>query len=61
MNTRNGGVGLFYKNSLPVIVRNDLSLDESIVVELKLGRKKIFFTVLWGGLKRGNRGMSNFY
>ena len=33
-NTRHGGVGLFYKNSLPVIVRNDLSLDESIVVEL---------------------------
>ena len=24
-NTRHGGVGLFYKNSLPVIVRNDLS------------------------------------
>ena len=46
VNTRNGGVGLFYKNSLPVIVRNDSSLDESIVVELKLGRKKIFFTVL---------------
>ena len=31
-----GGVGLFYKNSLPVIIRNDLSFDESIVVELKL-------------------------
>ena len=39
-NTRHGGVGLFYKNSLPVIVRNDLSFDESIVVELKFGRKK---------------------
>ena len=39
-NTRHGGVGLFYKNSLPVIVRNDLSFDESI--ELKFGRKKIF-------------------
>ena len=47
VNTRNGGVGLFYKNSLPVIVRNDLSFDESIVVELKFGRKKIFFTVLY--------------
>ena len=45
-NNRHGGVGLFYKNSLPVIVRDDLSFDESIVVELKLGRKKIFFTVL---------------
>ena len=38
-NSRNGGVGLFYKNSLPVIVRNDLSFDESIVVETKFGRK----------------------
>ena len=46
-NKRHGGVGLFYKNSLPVIVRSDLSFDESIVVELKFGRKKIFFTVLY--------------
>ena len=45
-NTRHGGVGLFYKNSLPVIIRNDLSFNESIIVELKFGRKKIFFTVL---------------
>ena len=46
-NTRHGGVGLFYKNSLPVVVRNDLSFDESIVVEMKFGRKRIFFTVLY--------------
>ena len=46
-NTRHGGVGLFYKNSLPLKVRNDLSFAESIVVELKFGRKKIFFTVLY--------------
>ena len=39
-NTRHGGVGLFYKNSLPVIVRNDLSFDESIALELNFGRKK---------------------
>ena len=44
---RHGGVGHFYRNSLPIIVRNDLSFDESIVVELKFGRKKIFFTVLY--------------
>ena len=41
------GVGLFYKNSLPVVIRNALSFDESIVAELKFGRKKIFFTVLY--------------
>ena len=46
-NVRHGGVGLFFKNSLPVIIRNDLSFDESIVIELKFGRKKIFFTVLY--------------
>ena len=46
-NTRHGGAGFFYQNSLPAIVRNDLSFDESIVVESKFGRKKIFFTVLY--------------
>ena len=46
-NGRHGGVGLFFKNSLPIIVRNDLTFDESIVIELKFGRKKIFFIVLY--------------
>ena len=46
-NTRRGGVGLFYKNSLPVVIRNDLSFEESIVAELKFGRNKIFFTILY--------------
>ena len=41
-----GGVGLFYKNSLPIKLRNDLAFRESIVVELKFGCKKMFFTVL---------------
>ena len=33
-NTRHGGVGLFFKNSLPIKIRNDVSFEESIVVEL---------------------------
>ena len=41
-NTGHGGVRIFYKNSLPVIVRNDLSFDQSIVLELNFGRKKFF-------------------
>ena len=45
--TLHGGVTIFYKNSLPVIVRNDLSFDQSIVLELNFGRKKLFFTVLY--------------
>ena len=46
-NTRHGGVGLFYKNTLNVTVRNDLSFDETIVIELKFGHKKVFFTVIY--------------
>ena len=46
-NVRHGGVGNFFKNSLPVIVRHDLSFNESIVIEIKFGRKIIFFTVLY--------------
>ena len=46
-NVSHGGVGLFYKNSLPTINRSDLAFEESIVVELKFGRKKFFFTVLY--------------
>ena len=46
-NVTHGGVGLFYKNTLPLKRREDLSFDETIVVELKFGRKKIFFTVLY--------------
>ena len=46
-NVSHGGVGIFYKNSLPIVVRRDLSFSESIVIELKLGRKRIFFTVLY--------------
>ena len=46
-NVSHGGVGLFYKNSLPIKKRDDLSFDESIVLELNFGRKLIFFTVLY--------------
>ena len=46
-NVSHGGVGLYHKNSLPVKVRTDLAFDESIVLELKFQRKKIFFTVLY--------------
>ena len=46
-NTRNGGVDLFYKNDLPIKIRDDLLFDESIVVKIVIGRKKIFFTVIF--------------
>ena len=41
-NATHGGVGLFYKNSLPNYVGRDLSFSESIVIKLKFGRKNIF-------------------
>ena len=44
---KKGGVGMFYKDTLPIIIRSDLSFDECIVAELRFGRKKIFFTVLY--------------
>ena len=44
---RNGGVGIFYKDSLPLRIRDDLSFGECLVTELKFGHKKIFFTVFY--------------
>ena len=46
-NSRHGGVGLFFKNVLPIKIRNELSFEESVVVELNFGRKKRFFTVIY--------------
>ena len=45
--SRNGGVAIFYKESLPLRIRHDLSFEECIVSELSFGRKNIFFTVLY--------------
>ena len=44
-NTRHGGVGLFYKNSLPVIIQNDLSLNESIVVKIRLDKDILYCSI----------------
>ena len=46
-NVSHGGVGLFYKDNLHISVRSDLSFNESLVLELKFPRRKIFFTVLY--------------
>ena len=46
-NTARGGVGLLYKNTLPLTIRHDLAFSESIVAEINFGRKKIYFTVLY--------------
>ena len=41
-NNKHGGVGLLYKNSLPLKVREDIAFNETIVVELQFGGKIIF-------------------
>ena len=38
---------MFYKESLPLKIREDLSFSECIVCELIFGHKHIFFTVLY--------------
>ena len=44
---KQGGVGIFYKESLPLQIHSDLSFNECLVVELKFASKKIFFIVLY--------------
>ena len=44
-NSSHVGVGLLYKISLPLKVREDIAFNGTIVVELKFGGKKIFFSV----------------
>ena len=45
-NTRNGGVCLYFKENLPIKERSDLeTIPETIVAEVKLNRKKIFFVL----------------
>ena len=43
-----GGVCIYYKDHLPIIKRNDLcQLHECLVTELRIGKKKCFFTCLY--------------
>ena len=45
-NIRNGGVCLYFKESLPIKRRRDLEkLPETIVAEIKLKKKKVFFVL----------------
>ena len=44
---KQGDVGIYYKESLPLKVRHDLDFAECIVTELSFVGKKIFFAVLY--------------
>ena len=58
-NRKHGGDGLFYKDSLPVTVRHNLSFEESVVVELKFGRN-IFFLLSYTEVLLLNIHLLNF-
>ena len=43
---RSGGVGIFYKESLPLKIREDLSFNESIVCEIIFDHKHFFHSLV---------------
>ena len=47
-NTNRGGVSLYYKENLPLRIRNDISpLQECLVCEIKINKKKCFVSCLY--------------
>ena len=36
------GVGLFYKDSLPIKIRDDIAFDETLVIEIMIDKKRYF-------------------
>ena len=60
-NTKRGGVGLFYKDSLAIIERNDLELlSECLVCQLMIDRKKLFFVVTYRSPSQDHDEFQNF-
>ena len=55
-NIRNGGVCLYFKESLPIKERHDLeTLPETIFAEIKFNTKKIFFDLSYCHPNLSNR------
>ena len=47
-NVSRGGVCVYFRSDLPITIKPDLTfLDECIVMELKVGRKRCFITCLY--------------
>ena len=47
-NLRRGGVCLYFKDHLPLVLRHDLTtLDECLVCDIQNGSKRFFLTVLY--------------
>ena len=59
--TRNGGVCLYFKENLPIRSRTDLAtLPETIVAEIKLNRKKIFFVLSYRHPNTSNAELNEY-
>ena len=61
-NITHGELGLFHKDTLPLKLCKDVSFDESTVVKLKFGCKKISLTLLYRtpSVKHDNPGFTVF-
>ena len=61
-NTNRGGVFIYYKHHLPIINRNDLcQLHEFLVTELRIGKKKYFFTCLYRSPSQTSEEFDDFW
>ena len=60
-NAKRGGVCIYYKDHLPIIKRNDLcQLHECLVIELRIGKKKCFFTCLYRSPSQTSKEFEDF-
>ena len=56
-----GGACLYYRENLPITQRLDLQvLDEMIVSEIKIGRKKVFFVVIYRSPNQNKDELESF-
>ena len=60
-NTKRGSICIYYKDHLPIIKRNVLcQLYECLVTELRIGKKKRFFTCLYRSLSKTSEEFEDF-
>ena len=61
-NKRRGGVCIYFKQSLPLIRRNDLStMQEAIVTEISVKNETCFFTCFYRSPSQSHDEFENFY
>ena len=59
---RQGGVCVYLKENLPVKLRKDLEiLQETVIGEISLGHKKVFFVALYRSPNQSNEDSEEFY